>query len=203
MTFSTVSSQTPAVAGWTATLYRDTNGNGQLDAGEPAVTAPIPVNAGDVISLIVKEAIPANAPLGSKDQTTVSANFAYTGAAPGLTAPLLTRQDLTTAGNPTTAGLTLNKAVDKPSALPGDTITYTISYTNTSSDILRNVVIYDTTPAFTKFASASNGPLPLDLTGVVVTAPAAGQVGPMRWTFAGTLRPGGTGNVTFRVTLDQ
>lgn len=200
--FSAASVQNPALAGWTVTLYRDLNSNGQLDANEPVINGAIAVNANDVIAVIVKVFIPANAPFGAKDQTTLSALFTYTGAAPALSATL-TRQDVTTVGNPTTAGLTLSKSVDKPSAVPGETITYTISYTNTSSDVLRNVVIYDNTPAFTKFVSGSNGPLPLDLTGVVLSAPSAGQRGAMHWTFAGTLRPGGAGTVTYQVTLDQ
>jgi uncharacterized repeat protein (TIGR01451 family) len=200
--FSTASVQNPALAGWTDTLYRDLNSNGQLDPNEPAITGAITVNANDVISVILKVSIPANAPFGAKDQTTLTALFTYTGATPSLSATL-TRQDVTTVGNPTTAGLTLSKSVDKPSAAPGDTITYTISYTNTSSDVLRNVIIYDNTPAFTKFTSGSNGPLPLDLTGVVLSAPSPGQRGAMHWTFTGTLRPGGNGTVTFQVTLDQ
>ena len=190
--FSTASTQTPALAGWTATLYRDLNSNGQLDANETVINGAITVNANDVISVIVKEFIPTNAPFGAKDQTTLSALFTYTGAAPSLSATL-TRQDVTTVGNPTTAGLTLSKSVDKPSAAPGETISYTVSYSNNSTDVLRNVVIYDNTPAFTKFVSGSNGPLPLDLTGVVLTAPSPGQRGAMRWTFTGTLRPGGSG----------
>ena len=200
--FSTAGIQTPALAGWTATLYRDLNANGQLDPNDTVINGAIAVNANDVIAVILKIFIPANAPFGAKDQTTLSALFTYTGAAPSLTATL-TRQDVTTVGNPTTAGLTLSKSVDKPSAAPGETITYTIAYSNTSSDLLRNVVIYDNTPAFTKFVSGSNGPLPLDLTGVVLTAPSPGQKGAMRWTFAGTLRPGGTGTVSYQVTLDQ
>ncbi|MFN2476900.1 MAG: beta strand repeat-containing protein [Chthoniobacterales bacterium] len=203
VTFSTASIQTPALAGWSAKLYRDVNSNAQLDPAEPAITAPIAVNAGDTVAVIIKEFIPTNAPLGAQDQTTLTANFVYSGAAPALSATPLTRQDETTVGNPTTAGLTLKKQVNKPSALPGDTITYTVTYTNTSSDILRNVIIYDTTPAFTKFTSGTNGPLPLDLTAVALAAPAPGARGAMKWTFTGTLRPGGTGTVSFSVQLDQ
>ncbi|HEY4281926.1 MAG TPA: right-handed parallel beta-helix repeat-containing protein [Chthoniobacterales bacterium] len=200
--FSVNSTPLPALSGWTTTIYRDTNANGQLDSGEPEITGPVTVNAGDVVAILAKVFIPAAAPLGAKDQNIVTANFSYTGSTPLLTVPI-TRQDATTVGNPTTAGLTLSKSVDKQSALPGDTINYTIAYANNSSDTLRNVIIYDTTPVFTKFTSAGNGPLPLDITGVVITAPSAGQTGAMRWTFAGTLRPAGTGTVTFQVTVDQ
>ena len=203
VSFSTTSTQNPAVPGWTATIYRDSNSNGQVEAGEPQISGPIVVNSGDAIGVIVKIFIPANAPLNATDQSTLTANFSYSGATPALAAAALSRQDVTTVGNPTTAGLTLSKTVDKPTANPGEVITYTVTYSNTSSDVLRNVVIYDSTPAFTKFTSGGNGPLPLDLTGVVFTSPPVGQTGAMRWTFAGTLRPGSNGTVTFRVTLDQ
>lgn len=202
VTFSAANVQTPPLAGWTSTLYRDTNGNGQFDAGEPAITGPIAVATGEKVFLLVKVAVPTTATFGANDTATLSANFTYTGAAPALLAAL-SRKDVTTVGNPTTSGLRLNKTVDKPSALPGENITYTITYTNVSSDALRNVIIYDTTPAFTKFVSGANGPLPLDLTNVVLTAPAPGAAGAMRWTFAGTLSPGGTGTVSFVVKLDQ
>lgn len=201
--FSAANTQSPAFPGWTSTLYRDTNANGQLDAGEPAITGPLALGTGETLTLLVKQFIPVNAPFGATNDTTVTATFTYTGApSPVLTAELI-RHDITTVGNPTTAGLRLNKTVDKPSALPGETITYTITYTNQSSDELRNVVIHDTTPAFTTFVSGANGPLPNDLTGVVLTAPAVNATGPIRWTFTGTLAPGGTGTVSFTVRLDQ
>jgi uncharacterized repeat protein (TIGR01451 family) len=202
VTFTTTSTQTPAFAGWTATLFRDANGNGQLDPGEPAINGPIAVNADEVVHVIVKVFIPVNAPFAVKDTTRITAAFNYTGANPALNGVLF-RHDVTTVGNPTTAGLTLSKSVDKPTAAPGEIITYTITYKNTSTDTLRNVVIYDNTPAFTNFVSGSNGPLPPDLTGVTLTAPAPGAAGAMRWTFTGTLRSGGTGQVTFRVALDN
>ena len=161
------------------------------------------MNAGDVVALIVKQFIPANAQLGAKNQVKLTADFSYTGAALPALNTQLSRQDVTTVGNPTTAGLTLIKSVDKPNAAPGATINYTVNYSNTSSDVLRNVIIYDSTPAFTRFTCGSNGPLPLDLTAVTFTSPAVGATGAMKWVFAGTLLPGGNGTVTFRVKLDQ
>jgi hypothetical protein len=65
------------------------------------------------------------------------------------------------------------------------------------------VIVYDNTPAFTTFANASNGPLPTTLTAVTLSPPSAGGTGAIRWTFAGTLSPGGSGTVTFRVILAQ
>ncbi len=202
VTFSTASVPNPALAGWSALVFRDVNGNGQFDSGEPQITAPIAVVAGDTIALLVKEFIPVNASFGAKDQETLSASFNYVGAAPVLTSTI-TRQDVTTVGNPTTAGLTLVKSVDKATALPGQTLTYTIAYSNNSSAALSNIVIFDTTPAFSTFVSTANGPLPPGLTGPTVIAPAAGATGAIRWTFTGTLAPAGAGTVSFTITIDQ
>jgi len=113
------------------------------------------------------------------------------------------RTALTLVGNPTTAGLTLVKAVDKSTALPGETITYTLNYANNSSDALANLVIFDATPAFTTFLSANATPLPGNLTGVSISPPPIGSSGFIRWTFTGTLAPGKSGVVTFSVVVSQ
>jgi uncharacterized repeat protein (TIGR01451 family) len=190
------------VAGWTQVLYRDADCNGQLDSTDPMLVNPVPVSAGQQICLLVKETIPLAAPLNAQDAVTVTANFAYVGASPALSTNHVVT-DLTTVGSPTTAGLTLVKSADKAIAKPGETITYTILYANTSSDPLQNIVLYDSTPAYAIFVSATNGPLATNLTGIVINAPAVGAAGPIRWTFGGSLAPGRSGIVTFRVELQQ
>ncbi len=202
VTFALARTSTPSVSGWSSALYLDASGNGAIDPGETQIIAPIALTAGQTIQILVKEFIPANAPFNAQDRLKVTANFSYTNASPAL-ASSASRIDLTTVGNPTTAGLTLMKTVDKATARPGEVIAYTITFTNNASEGLGNVVISDGTPAFTTFASASNGPLPAGLTGVTVAAPGAGATGAIRWTFTGTLPPGGTGTLTLRVTLDQ
>ena len=106
-------------------------------------------------------------------------------------------------GKPAGAALALLKAADRDTALPGQTITYTVTYANRSSELLGNVVIYDEVPAFTTFASALASTLGSGLTGVTITAPSIGSTGAMRWTFAGSLNPGASGTVSFAVTLAQ
>lgn len=202
VSFSLSDAAVPAQSGWSAMLYRDSNGDGKLNTGEPAITGPITLAAGETVSILIKQFIPADAPFNAQDKLSVTASFVYANTTPALSSTA-SRADVTTVGNPVTAGLTLIKAVDKQTARPGDTITYTISYANNSSDVLSNVVVYDNTPAFTTFASASNGTLPASLTAVTLTAPSAGATGAIRWTFTGTLAPGGSGTVTFRVTLAQ
>ncbi len=198
--FSLAAVSTPGVSNWSRVIYRDANCNGVLDAGEAVITAALTVTAGEKVCIVIKDFIPPAAPFNAQDQITVTATFTYTDASPALNGTA-TRTALTTVGHPTTTGLTLVKSVDKATALPGETISYTVTYANNSSDTLNNIVIYDETPAFTTFVSAGNGTLPANLSGVVTTAPGVGSAGPIRWTFTGTLAPGHSGTVTFTVTV--
>lgn len=202
VTFSVTNAPRPVIAGWSVVLMLDANNNGQLDAGDAIITGAITVAAGDKVSILVKDFIPPIAPFNAQDQITVTALFTYTGASPALTASA-TRTGLTTVGKPAGAALTLLKAADRDTALPGQTITYTVTYANRSSELLGNVVIYDEVPSFTTFASALASTLGSGLTGVTITAPTVGSTGAMRWTFAGSLNPGASGTVSFAVTLAQ
>jgi len=202
VTFTTTNLSTPGLAGWTQLLYRDANCNGQLDPTDPVLNAPVNVTAGQVVCLLVRESIPLNAPFNGQDVVTVRADFAYTGANPALNSSHVVA-DTTLVGNPSTAGLTLIKSADKVAARPGESITYTITYANTSSGSLTNIILSDFTPAYTTFLSATNGPLSTNLTGLVITAPPSGGTGPVRWTFNGALAPGRSGTVTFSVAITQ
>jgi uncharacterized repeat protein (TIGR01451 family) len=202
LAFSVTNVPTPALSNWSAVLYRDANGNGQLDAGETVLPPTLAVTAGEKVSLLVKDFIPLQAPMNAQNRLTVTATLFYTNASPSL-AHAASLTDLTTVGASSTLGLSLVKAVDKAAALPGETLTYTLTYANQSGDVLRDVVLYDQTPAFTLFLSATNGPLPGHLTNCVLVAPPPGTGGALRWTFDGILAPAGNGTVTYRVTVAQ
>jgi uncharacterized repeat protein (TIGR01451 family) len=200
LTFTLSSLPNPTISGWSQVLYRDANCNAQLDAGDPALNTPINVIAGENVCILVRDFIPVNAPFNAQNQITITAAFTYANASPAL-ATNLSRTDLTIVGNPTTAGLTLVKTVDKATALPGETLMYTVTYSNTSSEPLNNIVIFDSTPTFTTFLSAPVPQLPPNLTGVNIAAPAVGASGSIRWTFTGTLGPSQSAAVTFTVTV--
>ncbi|RYD85642.1 MAG: DUF11 domain-containing protein [Verrucomicrobiaceae bacterium] len=200
--FTTANVPSPANPDCQRVLIRGTNGNSQIDAGEPQFTGSIALAAGGRLNILVKEFIPVSAALGAKDAVTISAVFTYSAAAPALSSTA-TRSDVTTVGTPTTSGLVLVKSVNQATALPGQTLTCTLSFKNNSSEPLSNVVIFDATPAFSTFTSATTGPVPASLGQVSLTAPSAGSAGQIRWNFTGTLAPGETGAVSFVITFDQ
>jgi mucin-19 len=209
--FSTSNVPTPAAGGWSNVIYRDSNCNGVLDGVEG--TAPqassISVNPGNTVCIVIKEFVPASAPYNANDLITVTATFTP------LSGPVViyTRTDTTTVGNPGGAGLSLTKTVRNVTtsgsagtanaAKPGETLEYTVAYSNTSADPLATIMIHDATPAFTAFVSANCGaPLPANVTACnVTTQPAGGASGGISWTLTGTLAPTQTGTVLFRVIL--
>jgi uncharacterized repeat protein (TIGR01451 family) len=201
VTLSLANAPTPAIAGWSQTLYRDTNCNGSLDAGEPALAGSVTLAVGGQLCFVIKETIPGGAPMNAVDKITVTATFTYTNATPALSSTYV-RTDLTTVGTPTAGALKLAKTVNSSSALPGSTLVYTITYTNTSSDPLNTLVVNDATPPYTTFLSAACGSLGTGLTGCAVSAqPIAGATGAIKWTLTGTLSPTGSGSVTYSVQV--
>jgi uncharacterized repeat protein (TIGR01451 family) len=201
VTFSLASTPAPSNVSFGHILYQDTNCNGLLDAGEPAITGPVTTVAGTNLCIIMKVTIPQGAPFNATDNTAITTSFAYTNANPALSASYILN-DLTTVGTGTNAGLRLEKTVDKATALPGANLTYTVTFTNDSTSPISNLKINDSTPAYTTFVSAACGsPLPNSLTGCAITSPSVGQTGAIQWTFTGTLGPSQTGTVSFVVKI--
>ncbi|MQR01206.1 DUF11 domain-containing protein [Glaciimonas soli] len=217
VTFSSTALANPVNAantGWVETIYNDTACSATVVSADPILlpTTSTTVTAGQTICLIVKEFIPATAPLNATNAVTVSANFNYTNASPALTS-VVTHNDVTTVGTP--AALTLLKQVRNitqntnygtaSNALPGDTLQYQLTATNQGSAALNNVVVSDTTPSFTNYVIA-NCPttLPTGLTACTVsTQPAVGGQGAVQWTFTGSLAPTAQTMVTYQVKVSN
>lgn len=199
--FNTAASAAPDTGGWNAVLYRDTDCDGTLAAGETQLIAPLTVTAGEKICVLAKVFVPAQAPYDARHTLDLSATFTYTNASPSLEATLA-RTDQTTVGGDD-AGLILTKRVDKTAARPGEAITYTIAYANTGSEAIKGLRIRDATPAYTTFNNAVCGQLPAGFTGCAVAVqPASGASGAIAWEFTGSLAPGASGTVSFNVTLE-
>lgn len=198
--FSAGESPSPVIPGWSVELYRDLDCDGVLDPGEPLLAAPVALVAGQTLCLLAKHAVPAGAPAGASELATLMASFAYTGATPALGAST-SLGDLTTVLD-SGSGLVITKSADRASARPGDLITYTIAYSNPGNAPLSAIVIRDATPPWTVFDSAGCAALGGGLTGCSLTQqPGAGSTGPVEWTLAGSLGPGASGAVTFRVRV--
>lgn len=212
VTFSLSNSATPASPAWTQVLYQDSDCNGVLDAGEPQISAPTNVVAGQKVCLIVKQFVPAGAASGAQNSVTLSATFTYTNANPALVASL-SANDITTVGPP--GALALSKLVGNVTqggatgtavnANPGDTLQYALTAVNNGTQPLSTLVINDATPAFTTFVSAAcPGTLPSGISGCSVsTQPAVGAAGSLQWTFTGSLAPSAQLVVSYRVKVSQ
>ena len=181
---------------WSEVLYRDSNCNGVIDAGEPLLTGSVSLSAGQGLCVLVKEFVPLGAPLNALNKVTISAQFVS-----GSISSTLSRSDATTVGQ--TPDMPLVKSVDKTSALPGSLLTYVLTFTNVSTGLLSNIVVNDATPSFTVFVSAGCGVLPLSLTGCSIIAPAVGATGNVRFTYTGTLAPNSVGAATYTVQIQQ
>ncbi len=202
VTFTTTHTAVPSLTGWTSALYRDENCNGALDGSETLISGAIGVTAGEQLCLLASEFIPANATVNAQDQLVLTAAFTYTGASPALSGSQ-SRTDVTMVGTASAAGLLLTKTADLATARPGQTIVYTIAYTNRSKDNLSNVTLQDFTPAYTRYVSAACGTTPSGITGCTVTTqPSVGAKGALKWTLTGVLKPGLSGTVTYSVTVD-
>ena len=188
---------------WPVVVYRDLNCNGQIDAGDTVVLGAITVAAAEQVCIVNKVTIPAGTGVGLSDITTVEANFTYTNANPGLAGELYVT-DTTTAGAGT-AGLTLTKTVNRATALPGETIAYTLNYQNNSNAPIGAIVINDATPAFTTLLSAAcTPPLPASITACdVTTAPIAGGGTTIQWGLKGSLGSAAAGQVVFSVKVNN
>ena len=195
-----VSLSVVSAGSWPVVLYRDSNCNGVIDAGDSVISAAINMVANEQLCIVNKVTIPSGTALGAQDAATLQVSFTYTNANPALVA-ILSVIDSTTVG---ASGLVLTKTTDKATALPGDTITYTVSYQNNSSTPIGTIVISDATPAFTTFLSAAcTLPLPAAITACSTsTQPAVGGQGGLQWTLTGSLNPASAGQVVFAVKVN-
>ncbi len=217
---------TPAAGGWSGKIFADTGCTGALQPGAALLYPPaaaLTVTAGQNVCLVVQVFIPSNAGNGANNKSTVQASFDFTNAAPALSASY-TVLDITTVSN---SALELKKEVRNVTqggsfgvnnqAKSGETLEYRVTYTNNGTTPITGMTVNDATPQYTSFVAAQAGTTPASLTGcgkntpanaapaptvACATTQAAGGTGGLRWEFAGSLAPGGTGAVLFSVKVD-
>lgn len=193
------SGSAPATAGWSHTLFLDADCDGAVNGADAPLTTGVPVVATQNVCILARVFASETAAYNAQYPLTLNATFAFANSA--LT-DALARNDLTVIGDDGDAGLLLTKAVNHATALPGQVLLYTITYINHSDGPLTTIKIHDATPAYTVFTSAACGALASGLTNcTLTTSPTVGAAGSIEWALAGHLLPGGTGTVTFEVTV--
>ncbi|MDP0501888.1 MAG: hypothetical protein Q7P63_17480 [Verrucomicrobiota bacterium JB022] len=182
----------------TVALFHDLNKNGSYDAGEPSLTAPISVNAGDEVQVLVKYLVPLTDADGAQHAFAIDAQMVF--GATGINATRTVNDRVYISS--TDANLVIRKTVDKTLAAPGETLTYTLEFENLGSGPVRQIRLSDQTPVFSVFVEANEVLLPAGLSVDSRTLPSVNDSGPVRWVFAGDLAPAALGRVTFKVRVE-
>ena len=168
------------------TFYKDTNGNGQIDTGEPLLTsADLTLTASQRLHFISRTMIPSNKPLGTVDTTIITALQSLVNSLLTDTQSVI---DITTVS---TGTLRLIKNGSATAGKPGDTIVYTLTYTNIGAETLKEIVVYDRLSEYVWFV----GSTPVQDTGFPNSA------GLLRWTISETLSGGGNGSISYTITV--
>lgn len=103
-------------------------------------------------------------------------------------------------------GLTLTKSVDLSSASPGDTLTYTINYSNSGNGNATYVFILESIPANTDYVTGSATGANMTITyshndGSSYDSSETPPVTDISFQLSGTLAPGSSGSVQFKVKV--
>ncbi|WP_374295226.1 GEVED domain-containing protein, partial [Acinetobacter sp.] len=200
---------------WQALIYRDSNCNGTVDAGEalfnPTTSTPATLLPSAAICLVQRVHVPTNVYAGAQHNAQLEASYSVTLSNPEdtLTGDSNTVQDTTLTGS---AGLELSKKVRKVASCPStaadtdvfstineattlDKLEYEITYKNNSVKNLQNVKIKDAVPTGTTFGSISCQSTP---SGNSCTPTRTGEA--LLWQLTGNLSPASSGTVRFCVT---
>jgi uncharacterized repeat protein (TIGR01451 family) len=192
----------PAAAGWSYTLYEDANNNGVIDTTDPVITigtaydingaATTPFAVNGEFKILLKVFAPANATANTVDIANIVANGTCN-SIPTASSPVVDTTtvilgqvrlvktqalDKTCDGkNGTGSAIAASAyAATQISAKPGECIAYKIEATNEGLGAVTNLVIKDTTPAYTGYnglpVCSKNG----SATGTTASASPAGAV---------------------------
>ena len=204
VSFATVSTDSPLLAGWNSLIYEDLDCSGDLTSGDTPINSSISLVAGESICLINRVFAPTAATVGNTLLTDITATFNYDGAL--VSDQDVDAQDLTTVLDEAESALQLTKRVRNITdtsdvfdvvagisnqANPGDRLRYEISFTNNGVGNISDIDIYDVTPAFTELAEVLD--LSCNYTGPV-SSPLTAIVPPTIMTSCTVITPAGGAN---------
>jgi|GEM_PF-3110010 len=176
-----------------------------------AISGAIAVTAGETLCLVSRITASGGVSPGASMTYTLRARTALSNLPLSLDA---TDVDALTVGSGTDVVLVKTvRNITKSSAEGlsntgdlGDILEYRITVRNPGVDTATDIVVQDTTPAYTSLSEAIPSPVALSpevVCAVLSPAPnTAGYAGPIAWGCTGGLLPGGDGAISFRVRID-
>lgn len=185
--------------GWIGKIYEDKNCNGRLDAEDRRVTETLVIKAISTRCLLLSVTTTPDAEEGDRAAVKLAGSFKLDGSEP-LIVQNVSATD-TTIISSASAGIRLDKLTDKTHAKPGEVVTFTLRYVNTSDNPITDLVIEDIEPVYTTVVNGSVqcGALPADITDCVPSHNGRD----VSWQLSGQLAPNSEGLVSFQVRLDE
>jgi uncharacterized repeat protein (TIGR01451 family) len=198
---------------WQSQLLRDTNCDSKLDKGDTVINGAISLNAGDKLCVLTKVLTPANASSGATQTLSIQSEFTYGDGSIITQTTKQTRTDITKVNAPSSdtvvngAGkLDLKKSVwnvtrnqSGETALPGETLRYTIQYENIGDGVLDELVVHDALPNFTDLVAGSPACVQTPVELSACTPQLTGNA--LDWSYVGKLSAGSNGTVSYEVTV--
>lgn len=217
VTLTTANNQT----GWSSIIYWDKHNSGVIAGDDPVIVTvkdalPGGLPVGGTLPILIKVIAPAAASIGANDRsllTVTTTNGTYVTTVP----PVTTATDDSTVVNgqlsiiktqasafvaPPAADGAFSASPITTGALPGKMIRYQIVVSNNGTAPATNIVINDSTPAYTTYTTSG----PAAITGQgsamsVGSVPADAAAGPLVFN-VGTLNPGQSATATFGVKIN-
>lgn len=214
-----VSAQTPTtMSTWGVTLYQDSSCSGAYSSSMLVLSGAVAVTQGSDVCFVVRATVPANVAKGSSYNLPLQAVLTYDTL--GVADTLSTTATTAVSSTPVlltkqVRNVTANGAAGTSSnAKSGETLEYTVTFTNIGSGTVNNIVINETTTNWTTLANATvTTSLPAGMTcssmktpdnpsGTSCTALTGASKGALSFAFSGGLSTGQSGVVTYKVKVD-
>ncbi|PSU23543.1 L-type lectin domain-containing protein [Photobacterium kishitanii] len=210
----------PSGYSWNEVLYFDANCNGELDAGvDGFVTNPTAVNAdtNTQVCILVKVIVPGDVPLHAVYNYQLNADLAFANTSETRRVSDVDTIKVSFSGageleiEKTVKNITTNGAEGRSNqAIPGDELEYKIYFINNGSGPITTIKLYDAVPEYSHLSqvigcTSPETLLPSSIVSCsIITTDGTNAVsyeGGIEWQLGGTLAPGESGYVTYRVIV--